>query len=117
MWSEDGTGNDILNGGEGNDTLLGGAGDDVLNGGVDNDLLRGDEGNDTFVFNSGDGNDTITDFDASQDKLDINGVDSNDIQITHENGHTILTFGDESRGSITLENTELTSEDLEKVLT
>ncbi|WP_415920070.1 Hint domain-containing protein [Tateyamaria sp. SN6-1] len=38
-----------------NDTLTGGAGDDTLTGGA---------GNDTFVFNPGDGNDTITDFNA-----------------------------------------------------
>ena len=45
-------GNDELYGDRGDDTLIGGTGDDILNGGA---------GNDTFVFNKGDGNDTIAD--------------------------------------------------------
>ncbi|MCW5655754.1 calcium-binding protein [Hydrogenophaga sp.] len=51
-----GDGNDTLNGGEGNDTLLGGKGNDALNGGA---------GNDIYVFNAGDGADSITDVDAT----------------------------------------------------
>ena len=42
----------VLTGGDGTDTLTGGAGDDVLVGGV---------GSDTYVFNAGDGVDTIQD--------------------------------------------------------
>ncbi len=45
----------ILNGGAGNDVLIGGAGNDTLTGGV---------GNDSFVFSTGFGKDTITDFTA-----------------------------------------------------
>ncbi|MDX8500902.1 hypothetical protein RFM99_21130, partial [Mesorhizobium sp. VK4C] len=45
-------GDDILTGSSGNDTLLGGVGNDALNGGG---------GNDTYVFNPGDGADTISD--------------------------------------------------------
>ena len=45
-------GNDTLNGDAGNDTLVGGTGFDHLNGGT---------GNDTYVFNVGDGLDTIWD--------------------------------------------------------
>ncbi|MEH2089918.1 MAG: calcium-binding protein [Nostoc sp.] len=46
-------GYDILQGGTGNDTLIGGQGDDYLTGGG---------GKDKFVYNLGDGTDTITDF-------------------------------------------------------
>ncbi|MEN8918505.1 MAG: Hint domain-containing protein, partial [Octadecabacter sp.] len=44
-----------ISGEEGDDTLIGGAGGDVLTGGA---------GDDTFVYEPGDGNDTITDFNA-----------------------------------------------------
>src|ERR1700754_153463 len=43
-------GNDVLNGGAGVDSLIGGAGDDKLYGGA---------GNDSYVFNLGDGDDSI----------------------------------------------------------
>jgi len=52
-------GDDVLSGGSGNDMLLVGNGNDTLIGGVGNDLLHGGAGNDTYVFNAGDGNDTI----------------------------------------------------------
>ncbi len=45
-------GNDVLNGEQGNDTLIGGADDDVLNGGTENDL---------YIWNAGDGRDSIFD--------------------------------------------------------
>ncbi len=63
-----GNGYDFLNGGEGNDILNGGTGNDELNGDEGNDELNGDEGNDelnggagidTYLFNNGDGTDTI----------------------------------------------------------
>lgn len=54
-------GDDLLAGGEGADNLTGGYGDDVLIGGTENDYLRGGDGDDTYVFNRGDGRDTILD--------------------------------------------------------
>jgi len=62
-------GDDTLKGNGGDDTLLGGEGNDFLDGGMGNDTINGghgydiisahDAGNDVFVFNMGDGNDTI----------------------------------------------------------
>ncbi|WP_310446220.1 calcium-binding protein [Thiobacillus sp.] len=61
-------GDDILNGAGGGDTLLGGSGndtlngsvwDDVLHGGKGNDILNGNYGSDTYLFDLGDGVDTI----------------------------------------------------------
>ena len=49
----------VLNGNAGNDLVLGGDGDDTLNGGSGSDVLYGGAGNDTYVFNAGDGADTI----------------------------------------------------------
>lgn len=54
-----GTGKDYLLGGAGNDTLDGGAGNDVLTGGTGDDLLKGGTGDDLYIFNRGDGKDTI----------------------------------------------------------
>ncbi|MBV1889115.1 MAG: type I secretion C-terminal target domain-containing protein, partial [Proteobacteria bacterium] len=50
-----------LYGGAGIDTLTGVSGNDTLTGGVGDDFLNGGAGNDTYVFNLGDGNNTITD--------------------------------------------------------
>lgn len=63
-------GDDILHGGAGKDTLSGGKGDDVIYGDEGKDLLKGNGGADTFVFEKGDGKDTILDFKAA-DKLDF----------------------------------------------
>ena len=54
-----GAGDDYLHGGDGNDILIGGDADDVLIGGAGDDILRGGRGNDTYIFNRGDGHDTI----------------------------------------------------------
>jgi len=70
-----GGGNDTLIGGNGNDTLLGGWGGDVLSGGDGNDMLTGGGGRDRFVFADGFGNDTITDFAASNlEDIVLSGV-------------------------------------------
>lgn len=55
--------NDLLLGDHGNDALYGGAGMDALDGGEGDDLLEGNAGSDAFIF-TGQGHDTITDFDA-----------------------------------------------------
>ena len=52
-------GNDIIYGESGDDTIYGGAGKNLLVGGVGNDRLYGGTGNDTYIFNRGDGIDTI----------------------------------------------------------
>jgi serralysin len=67
-----GAGNDILNGGAGNDTLTGGAGNDILIGGAGNDSLTGGAGSDTFRFlTTSDATDTITDFAAVDDTIEL----------------------------------------------
>jgi Ca2+-binding RTX toxin-like protein len=50
-----------LSGGDGNDTLTGSAGNDTIIGGKGDDLLEGGAGDDTYLFNLGDGQDTIVD--------------------------------------------------------
>ncbi|MEH2025291.1 DUF4347 domain-containing protein [Nostoc sp.] len=86
------SGNDLLRGGAGNDTLIGGAGNDTLIGDADQDsliggagndilltggyydTLTGGSGNDRFVCQASSGNNTITDFNQSQDKLILTDV-------------------------------------------
>ena len=64
-------GNDTLAGNAGNDALAGGLGNDRLIGGAGNDVLAGGAGLDTFVFAAGFGRDSIADFQAGQDMLEI----------------------------------------------
>ena len=97
---------DSLNGGIGNDTIDGGAGNDYLRGGLGDDLLTGGAGSDLFEFpaNNWDavldddaelwGDDTISDFDPSEDILDfgdriIGSLD--DFTISEDGGNTVLT--------------------------
>ncbi|ODU32494.1 MAG: hypothetical protein ABS93_00265 [Thiobacillus sp. SCN 62-729] len=65
-------GNDVILGLEGNDTLAGGAGSDDLDGGI---------GDDVYVFNAGDGADSIEDT-GGYDRLQFGaGITPEDIQI------------------------------------
>ena len=101
-----------LTGSDFDDTLTGNSASNVLTGGVGSDLLSGGYGNDVFVFETGDGADTITDLQASghghgrghgrhhsrgdQIKLDVDGYDDFDaIQAitTTDGDDVIINFG------------------------
>ena len=60
-----------LRGSNFDDHLTGDGNNNTLTGGHGNDMLTGGLGNDTFVFATGDGHDTITDFTVGQDKIDL----------------------------------------------
>nr|WP_269783233.1 calcium-binding protein [Marinibactrum halimedae] len=66
-------GSETLEGGEGNDWLWANGGDDTLTGLDGDDWLLGGEGNDTFIFNTGDGHDTVVDAEG-ENTLVINGT-------------------------------------------
>ncbi|MGE0746053.1 MAG: Ig-like domain-containing protein [Rhodospirillales bacterium] len=66
-----GNGDDSLSGGSGGDELVGGLGADTLNGGADDDDLYGGAGNDVFVLAAGCGDDTIHDYAADRDQVDL----------------------------------------------
>lgn len=55
----------------GDDYLTGTMGDDILSGGAGNDTLYGRGGNDTYVFNRGDGQDTIKDINTKPSQGDV----------------------------------------------
>jgi VCBS repeat-containing protein len=71
-----GAGKDILRGEAGQDSLSGDNGDDTLIGGRGNDLLYGGQGNDTFVFQRGDGRDTVFDFKSGAGSDDVIQLDA-----------------------------------------
>ncbi|KAF0227766.1 MAG: hypothetical protein FD175_2472 [Beijerinckiaceae bacterium] len=102
---------DALFGRSGGDTLFGYGGDDALIGGIGNDILFGGTGADTFIFYSSEtGNDTIKDFEVS-DNLDFRGFGyTNAAQaLGHmtQQGADVL-FSDGSN-VIRFENTQLTT--------
>ncbi|WP_417449339.1 beta strand repeat-containing protein [Kordiimonas sp.] len=68
---EGGAGSDMLFNGAGSDAVDGGAGSDTLWAGSGDDTLTGGDGADTFIFGATNGNDTIADFDVSEDTLDL----------------------------------------------
>ena len=112
----DGTsGADSLSGGGGNDNLNGLGGNDVLNGGFGNDALNGADGNDTYQYESGGGNDTITDyvgFWGSFNTLQLGaGLDVADLVVTRVGtGYNMLLSFTGETGSITLVRQLETSE-------
>lgn len=92
-------GADSLSGGKGNDYLSGGKGNDTLIGGKGTDTLIGGDGKDVFVYESGGGKDTITDYTAGQDKIRIKSGTISKTTVSDKD--VIFTIGS---GSITVKN-------------
>ncbi|GHU41441.1 hypothetical protein AGMMS50289_04600 [Betaproteobacteria bacterium] len=89
---------DVLSGGEGHDGLYGGDGDDLLIGGTGNDYLDGGYGNDTYIFNRGDGQDTLCDYDWTTNNKDIiqfgEGIAPDEVRATRSGDSLILNLKD-----------------------
>ena len=86
---------DTLAGNTGANTFSGGAGADTLNGGVDDDNLNGGTGTDTYVFEEGDGEDTISEV-VEQNVVNIlrfrgSNYDKNDFSSAREGTNLVLT--------------------------
>ena len=96
------------------DTLTGGAGDDTITGLGGDDTLTGGAGADTFVFASGHGADTITDFTDGEDTIDLSaftGITSfTDLTVAQDGDNTVITIP--GGGTITLQ--DFTSTDLDE---
>lgn len=58
-WVVGTSGNNTLSGGAGNDTIQGGSGTDLITGGSGTTQIVGGTGQETYLFNAGDGSDTI----------------------------------------------------------
>ncbi|MDO6613945.1 MULTISPECIES: calcium-binding protein, partial [unclassified Shewanella] len=113
-------GNDTLSGGLGDDTLDGGAGDDLLTigstsssvryntntfiGGTGNDRMVGGYSSDTYIYNLGDGNDTIVDYDggyATADKLVFGeGISQADISLLANGDDLVVQVTDPVTGAV-----------------
>ena len=101
-------GNDTVNAGNGNDIIYGGTGDDTLNGQGDNDTLVGGKGNDSldggsgndiYIYNLGDGFDTISDS-SGTDKIKFGeGISFEDLSFENDNNNlTVYVNEDKTQG-------------------
>ena len=88
-----GSGNDRLSGGRGNETFLGGSGDDSIDGNAGNDLALMGSGNDTFVWDPGDGSDTI-EGQSGMDTMRFNGAGAAEKVDLSANGNRLRFFRD-----------------------
>jgi hypothetical protein len=86
--------------GKGKINATGNAGDNTLAGNTGSNILKGLGGADTFVFATGGGRDTIADFAAGADKIDLSGwvfTDHedllNDPNTVEKNGNLVITAG------------------------
>ncbi|MCI5049329.1 MAG: M10 family metallopeptidase C-terminal domain-containing protein, partial [Rickettsiales bacterium] len=88
---------------------------DTLNGGTGDDRIEGKTGNDTYIYNLGDGNDTVSDYDGTADKIVFGaGITSNDLTfirteyddliLEHRNDANDLTISIDGGGSIVIED-------------
>ncbi|MDE6387822.1 MAG: hypothetical protein K2L82_08475, partial [Lachnospiraceae bacterium] len=103
-----GNGDDTIYGEEGDDQLYGENGDDILIGGTGNDRLEGGCGNDTYIFNLGDGKDTIYDYEYSQtegkeDRIVFGeGIKAEDIRLRREGYNLVIEYSEND--SVTVAN-------------
>ncbi|HEV7951731.1 MAG TPA: calcium-binding protein, partial [Glaciihabitans sp.] len=137
--TDTGSGTNVLRGGDGNDritfgflannTVEGGAGNDLLKvdrmqsgswmysntfaGGIGNDRIESSSSADTYLFNRGDGQDTINDNDyngyGKTDRLVFGaGIAAGDVTVRRSGNHLVLTIADPANPAatdqVTIEN-------------
>ena len=94
--------NDDLSGDSGNDLIFAAAGDDQINGQAGDDILIGGAGEDTFYFETGDGLDTITDYDVMMDEMTFGtGIEFADLTIAQDGADVTVAYGADM---VTVEN-------------
>ena len=96
--------NDTLQGSIANDILYAGKGNDVLTGGRGNDILDGGAGQNSYMFNAGDGHDTIVNNGTALSKDYIIFSNQTNISLSHDlsNNDLIINYG--NNDSITLQD-------------
>ena len=97
-------------GGSGDDELIGNDADNLLVGNAGDDQLTGGSGIDTFVFNFGDGFDSIADFELGTDLVDLRGLglDFSDLVISQNGSTTNVQYDFTTGGQVSLTNVEAT---------
>ncbi|MCD6527108.1 MAG: type I secretion C-terminal target domain-containing protein, partial [Desulfuromonas sp.] len=97
---------------DGNDTLTGDSGNDILVGGEGDDELTGGLGADTFIFASGEGIDTITDFSVMEGDVlhltDVLELDAGSVEVDVLGADVTLSGG--GIESVTLEGINSTGD-------
>ena len=83
---------DVIDGGLGNDRIDGGQGNDTLTGGKGDDYLAGSFGDDTYIFNVGDGHDTISALAdlADVDTLRFSDLNSADVTLSQDGADLLV---------------------------
>lgn len=99
---------DNITGDSGDNILRGFLGDDIINGGQGNDTLRGEAGADTFVFDFGNGNDVVIDYNDAEDMLDLTDFGFGSVAsamnfASDVSGDVVFDFG--AGGMFTIEDT------------
>lgn len=87
--------NDVIIGSDsGFETISTREGDDTLSGGAGSyDYLYGGHGNDTYLFNPGDGRDTIIDYGGDLDLIKLGaGIDQSNLSLTQNGNSLVITF-------------------------
>ncbi|MEO1194072.1 MAG: endonuclease/exonuclease/phosphatase family protein [Pseudomonadota bacterium] len=99
-----GIGADSVFGGGGDDSIEGGNGQDILAGGTGDDVLSGGSGLDRFVFTGDFGDDTITDFDANEDQIQVLSAATQNLQVSETSDGVVLSVATAgANGSVTLQ--------------
>ena len=89
-------GSDDIRGDGGRDIIAGGDGNDTIDGGRGRDTLSGDDGSDTYIFDVGDGSDTINNAstDAATDTLQFGaGVTSGELAFSQSGSDLLIDVG------------------------
>jgi len=100
-----GGGNDTIIGSQGADMLVGGDGNDVITGGRGNDVALLGSGDDTFIWNPGDGSDTV-EGQAGSDTLLFNGANVSESIDISANGERALFTRDVANITMDLNGVE-----------
>ena len=83
------------------ETINGTSGDDIIYGNGGDDTINGGKGNDTYVWNLGDGLDTITDTSGESSICFGNGISFSDLSFFQSNRNLIINVkGDDTQGVI-----------------
>ena len=104
-----------VTGTDGADALVGDRGANTIVGGAGGDDLTGGAGADTFVFESGHGDDTITDFTDGEDLIDLTGFAGiagfSDLTVTQEGDDVKIDLTAHGGGTVLLEGVSLSDLD------
>ena len=100
----------IIEGGNGNDNIKGNNYTKSINGGKGDDKLEGGDGDDIYIFDKGDGNDTIVDWQGNNIIKFTQGISKEDLLVKHDsNGQICLSFKNNIANSVTLTSMNISS--------